>query len=74
MLGLVVPALAGCAGPEWSYEKPGATVARLDHDLVLCRREALRPRDFAIFSSQRFDQEVLNRCMERKGYRAKPVE
>ena len=65
-------ALVGCATAEWSYDRRGLTPARLDHDLTECRREALRPYIFAFLRSQRFDQEVLNRCMERKGYTPRP--
>ena len=67
--------LAGCAtATAWVYDKPGVSVARLDHDLSLCRKEALRPYTFALLRSQRFDPEALNGCMERKGYAVRPAE
>ena len=61
--------LAGCA-TSWSYTKPGLTPARLDQDLEACRREAYRPHWFALTRSRRVDEDVLNRCMERRGYTA----
>ena len=69
-----VGVLAGCATREWIYEKPGMTPARLDNDMVTCRKEALDPRAVAIVASERVDREVFNRCMERKGYSARIVE
>lgn len=60
--------LAACAGPTYVYDKPKVTPARLDTDLAACRKQAFRPSRVAIFSSQRYDQEALNTCMERKGY------
>ena len=63
--------LAGCASERWIYERPGTTPAKLDADLEACRREAHRPRTFALWRSDRFDQDVLNRCMEHKGYAAR---
>lgn len=65
----VLPLLASCAATHWVYDKPGMTPAALDHDREECRKEAIRPSRVAIFRSQRSDQEALNRCMERKGYR-----
>ena len=62
--------LAGCGG-RWVYERPGLTPARLDQDLEACRKEAHRPYWFAIWSSDRVDRDVFNRCMERKGYTAR---
>jgi len=69
VLGLTV--LAGCASERWIYERPGVTPAKLDADLETCRREAHRPRTFALWRSDRYDQDVLNRCMDRKGYAAR---
>jgi len=65
--------VGGCAGPQWAYDRPGVTAARHDHDLETCRREAFRPDQFALFASQRYDEDVLRRCMERKGYTALPA-
>ncbi|HEY3187693.1 MAG TPA: hypothetical protein VGJ70_09470 [Solirubrobacteraceae bacterium] len=66
-LGLCM--LAGCAsGQEWTYSRPGLTPARLDLDLEACRKQAHRPYWFAVTRSRRVDQDVLNQCMERKGY------
>lgn len=67
-LGLCL--LAGCAAERWSYTRPDLTPARLDLDLEACRREAHRPGWFAVTRSGRLDREVLNQCMERKGYNA----
>ena len=67
-------ALAACATPRWSYERRTATPAQADHDLEVCRREGFRPQRFAVWPSDRYDWEVVNRCMERKGYRVRPVE
>ena len=71
-LGLTL--LAGCASQHWIYERPGLTPAKLDADLENCRREAHRPYWFAIWRSDRVDQDVLNRCMDRKGYAARREE
>ena len=67
-VGLVV---AGCGSSArtYVYERPGATPARLDHDLTDCRKEAARPDVFSVTSAGRYDTDVLNRCMERRGYR-----
>ena len=62
--------LTGCAA-RFSYTKPGLTPARLDQDLEACRREAHRPYWFAFTRSARVDQDVLNHCMERRGYTAR---
>jgi hypothetical protein len=68
---LAALALAGCAGPQWVYEKRRATPAQLDHDLESCRRQAFRPQRFALWPSDRFDPTVLKHCMERKGYQVR---
>jgi hypothetical protein len=62
--------LAGCAAERWSYTRPDLTPGRLDTDLENCKRLAHRPHWFALRSSARLDREVLNQCMERKGYTA----
>lgn len=74
-LAILVTALlvAGCAGQQWGYDRPGVSAARYDHDLDACRKEAFRPQQFAITPSQRVDEEVVKRCMEHKGYRAVPL-
>ena len=61
--------LAGCA-ERWSYTKAGMTPGKLDQDLEACRRVAHRPHWFALTRSARVDQDVLNRCMQQKGYTA----
>jgi hypothetical protein len=71
-LGVVALGLAACAGEHWIYTKPGVTPATLDQDLKACRRQAQRPHSFGITSDRRLDQDELNRCMERKGYTARP--
>jgi hypothetical protein len=63
--------LAGCAGKDWVYEKPGMTPARLDHDMAICRKEANDPQMVALPGSPRMDRTTFNRCMERKGYTAR---
>ena len=68
---LGVTLLAGCASERWIYERPGLTPAKLDQDLEVCRREAHRPYWFAVWRSDRVDRDVLNRCMDRKGYAAR---
>jgi hypothetical protein len=60
---------AGCASPRYLYEHPSATPARLDHDYQECRRQAVRPDVFSITRDGRYDSDVVNRCMEQKGYR-----
>jgi hypothetical protein len=70
LAGCAAGLLAGCLAERWSYTKPGLTPARLDLDLESCRREAHRPHWFALTRSARLDQDVLNQCMERKGYNA----
>jgi hypothetical protein len=65
----------GCtSATQWAYDKRGATPAQVDRDLVRCQKEAFRPQRFAIFTSGRYDYDVLNRCMERRGYEVRPVE
>ncbi len=75
-LALVVAALAlaGCAGRSWTYERRHVTPAQLDRDLEACRREGFRPQRFALRPSHRYDWDVVNRCMERKGYQVREVE
>lgn len=63
--------LAGCAREQWTYSRPGLTPARLDRDLEECRRQAHRPAWFGLSRSGRVDQDVLNQCMERRGYTAR---
>jgi hypothetical protein len=67
-LGVGAAWLAACATPEWVYEKPGLTPAKLDHDMTLCRREARDPQTITLPGTPRVDRTVFNRCMERKGY------
>jgi hypothetical protein len=64
----VIGVFAACTSPTWVYEKRGATPAKLDHDMGLCRKEAHDPQTIALPGSPRTDREVFNRCMERKGY------
>ncbi|HZO41002.1 MAG TPA: hypothetical protein VFE97_17405 [Methylomirabilota bacterium] len=64
----VIGVFAACASPTWVYEKRGATPAKLDHDMGLCRKEAHDPQTIALPGSPRTDRELFNRCMERKGY------
>ena len=67
--------MVGCtSATQWAYEKRGATPAQIDRDLVRCRKEAFRPQRFGIFTSDRYDYDVLNRCMERRGYAVRPAE
>jgi hypothetical protein len=60
--------LGACAEPTFTYDKRGATPAQLDRDLAQCQKQAFRPSRFSIWPSGRYDAEVLNRCMERRGY------
>jgi len=60
--------LGGCAEKEWVYEKQGATAAKVDRDMALCRKEAHDPQTVALPGSPRIDRTVFNRCMERRGY------
>jgi hypothetical protein len=69
-----VLALGACAAPTFTYERSRATPAQLDRGLGQCKREAFRPARFALRQSGRYDVDVLNRCMERKGYAARPGE
>lgn len=71
---LATLALAGCAGPGFVYERRNVTAAQQDRDLEICRREGFRPARFAVRPSDRFDWDVVNRCMERKGYRVLPAD
>lgn len=66
--------LAGCAGAEWVYDKPGMTPAKLDHDMAVCRKESPDPRSVVLPGSERVDRALFNRCMERKGYTGSLVE
>jgi len=70
-LVLAAAALTGCATGEWVYEKPGLTPAKLDHDMVSCRKEAFDPRAITLPGVKRVDRPAFNRCMERKGYSAR---
>jgi hypothetical protein len=74
LAGLLAVIGLGCATPKWTYDKRGATPAQTERDLDRCRREAFRPQRFGVFTSDRYDFDVLNRCMERRGYQARPVE
>ncbi|MFL5428847.1 MAG: hypothetical protein ACJ79M_04455, partial [Myxococcales bacterium] len=64
--------LAACAEPTFNYDKRGTTPAQLDRDLAQCKRQAFRPSRFSIWPSGRYDPDVLNRCMERRGYAVRP--
>ena len=67
--------LAGCSsGGDWTYDKPGVSPARFDQDFAQCHREADRPSNFGMSRAQRADQDLLKRCMERKGYSVRPEE
>jgi hypothetical protein len=67
-------ALSGCAGTDFVYERRNVTAAQEDRDLEICRREGFRPSRFAVRPSDRYDWDVVNRCMERRGYRVRPAE
>ena len=69
---VLVLALSGCAAPHYIYEKRSATPAQLDRDLETCKREGFRASRFAVWPSNRYDWDVVNRCMERRGYRVQP--
>ena len=69
VIAVCVLLLAGCAAPKYVYERRNATPAQTDHDLEVCRKEGFRPSRFAVWPSNRYDWDVVNRCMERKGYR-----
>jgi hypothetical protein len=71
---VLVLALAGCAAPRYAYERRNATPAQTDHDLGVCRREGFRPSRFAVWGSNRYDWDVVNRCMQRKGYSVRAAE
>jgi hypothetical protein len=60
--------LGACATKQWIYDKPGLTPAKLDHDMVLCRKESNDPQIVALPGNPRSDRAIFNRCMERKGY------
>jgi hypothetical protein len=70
LVALALCVLPGCA-ERWTYTRPGLTPARLDQDLEACRRLAHRPYWWALTRAGRVDQQVLNQCMERKGYTAR---
>ena len=73
IIGLVL-VIAGCAAPKYVYEKRRATPAQTDHDLQTCRRQSFRPDWFAIWPSNRYDWDAVNRCMEHKGYTVQQAE
>ena len=60
--------LAACGGPTFTYERRNATPAQVNRDLEECKREAFRASRFALTQAGRYDTEVLNHCMTRKGY------
>jgi hypothetical protein len=74
LVAVVVLALAGCAAPRYLYERRSATPAQIDRDLEACKREGFRPSRFAVWRSNRYDWDVVNRCMERRGYRVRPAD
>jgi hypothetical protein len=74
VVAALVLLLGGCAAPRYVYERRNATPAQSNHDLEICRREGFRPSRFAVWPSNRYDWEVVNRCMERKGYRVRPAD
>ena len=74
VVAALVLLLGGCAAPRYVYERRNATPAQSNHDLEICRREGFRPSRFAVWPSNRYDWEVVNRCMERKGYRVSPAD
>ena len=65
-------ALAACATPTYTYERRNATPAQIDRDREQCKPEAFRPSRFALTQAGRYDIDVLNRCMARKGYTVRP--
>jgi hypothetical protein len=67
-IAVLLVMLAGCGAPRYVYERRNATPAQIDRDLEACRREGFRPNRFAIWPSNRYDWDAVNRCMERKGY------
>jgi hypothetical protein len=73
-IGLVLGLAAGCSGGELIYEKAGVSPARFDQDHLQCQREADRPSSFGMSRAQRLDEDVLQRCMERRGYRVRRAE
>jgi hypothetical protein len=60
--------IAACAGPTYTYDRRGTTPAQLDRDLGQCKKQAFRASRFSIWPSGRYDAEILNRCMEKRGY------
>ena len=66
--------VAACAAPRYVYERRRATPAQTDRDLQACRRQGFRPDRFAIWPSNRYDWDVVNQCMEGKGYTVRPAE
>jgi hypothetical protein len=66
--------LAGCAAPHYIYERRSATPAQLERDLESCQRQGFRPQRFALIRAHRYDWDVVNRCMERKGYGVRPAD
>lgn len=74
VVAVLVLLQAGCAAPQYVYERRSATPAQTGHDLEMCRREGFRPSKFAVWPSNRYDWDVVNRCMERRGYRVQPAE
>jgi len=71
---VLVLVIAGCAPPKYVYERRRATPAQTEHDLQICRRESFRPDRFALWPSNRYDWDAVNRCMGRKGYSVRPDE
>jgi hypothetical protein len=47
--------------------------AKLEHDLAACRKDARDPGAIALPGGERVNRELLNYCMERKGYTARKV-
>lgn len=60
--------LGACAGPTYTYDKRGTTPAQLDRDLAQCKKQAFQASRFSIWPSGRYDPDILNRCMEKRGY------
>lgn len=69
-LALLLVGLGACAtGEQWVYDKPTATSAQLDRDMIQCERLARPTGTFSYPALTGIDRDRFNTCMEGRGYR-----
>ena len=71
---VVVPALlAGCVSTKMVFEKPGVTQADKERDQGICLRQSIDSSEpDSIMLPYCVDREAYTKCMEARGYTARP--